>query len=152
MGSASLFVVKMALIPIQVRKKIVQIIGFKVFKSTGSASRFQHKNQFLNICTESRDIGQNVSNLAGLVWKAIFNTFWLISQDLVHIFENRFLRWNRESEPVDLNTMNLIILTIFFSYLYRGQSHFDYKKGSTSHWTSELIIMFLESGKNVEWE
>ena len=48
------------------------------------------------------------------------------------------------------NTMNPIIRTIFFSHLYRGQSHFDYKKGSTSHRTSELIFMFLEPGEHVE--
>ena len=30
-------------------------------------------------------------------------------------FQNRFLRCNRESEPVDLNTINPIIRTIFFS-------------------------------------
>ena len=28
------------------------------------------------ICTESRDIGQNVSNFAGLVWKANFGHFF----------------------------------------------------------------------------
>ena len=47
-----------------------------VFKLTSLDSRFQHKNQFLILCTESRDIGQNVSNFAGLVWKADFRHFF----------------------------------------------------------------------------
>ena len=49
-------------------KKIVRIMRFMVFKSTGSDSRFQSKNRFLNICTESRVTGQNVSKFAGLIW------------------------------------------------------------------------------------
>ena len=50
------------------------------------------------------------------VWfgRAILDTFLIISWDWVHIFQNRFLCWNRESEPVDLNTMNPIIQTTFF--------------------------------------
>ena len=54
-----------------------------------------------------------------MVWfgRPILDTFLVISLDSVHIFQNRFLRWNRESEPLDLNTMNLIIRTIFFSLL-----------------------------------
>ena len=51
-------------------------MGFMVFKSTGLGSRFQCKNRFWKICTESRDIGQNVSNFAGLVWKADFGHFF----------------------------------------------------------------------------
>ena len=43
-----------------------------VFKSTGLDSRFQRKKRFWKICTESRDIDQNVSNFAWLVWKADF--------------------------------------------------------------------------------
>ena len=34
----------------------------------------------------------------------IFGTFCLISRDLVHIFQNRFLRWNHGFKPVVLNT------------------------------------------------
>ena len=44
-------------------KKIVRIIGFMVFKTTGLDSRFQRKNRFWKMCTESRDIGQNVSKI-----------------------------------------------------------------------------------------
>ena len=41
---------------------------------------------------------------------AKLDTFWLISRDSVHISKNR------ESEPVNLNTINPIIRTIFFTY------------------------------------
>ena len=57
-------------------KKNVRIMGFMVFKSSGSDSRFQRKNRFWKICTESRDIGQNMSNFDGLVWKADFGHFF----------------------------------------------------------------------------
>ena len=53
-------------------KKNVRIIGFMVFKTIGSDWRFQRKNRFWKICTESRDIGQNMWNFAGLIWKADF--------------------------------------------------------------------------------
>ena len=59
---------------------------FMVFKLTGSASRFQRKKRFLNIFTEFRDIGQNVSNFAGLVWKADFGHFLADISGLVACF------------------------------------------------------------------
>ena len=40
--------------------------------------------------------------------------FLPISRDPVHIFQNRFLRWNRGFKPVVLNTINPIIGRIFF--------------------------------------
>ena len=51
-----------------------------------------------------------------VVWfgRSILDTFLIISWDSVHIFQNRFLCWNRESEPVNLNTMNPIIRPFFF--------------------------------------
>ena len=56
-----------------------------------------------------------------LVWfgRPILDTFLLISWDLVHILQNRFLCLNRESEPVDLNTMNPIIRKKFL-FTYKG--------------------------------
>ena len=51
-------------------------MGFMVSKSTGLDSRLQRKKLFWKICIESRDIGQNVSNFAGLVWKADFGHFF----------------------------------------------------------------------------
>ena len=51
-----------------------------------------------------------------LVWfgRPILDTFLVISWHSVLIFRNRFLRWNRESELVNLNTMNPMIGTTFF--------------------------------------
>ena len=43
-----------------------------------------------------------------------FGTFCLVSWDLVHTFQNRFLHWNRELKLVILSTMNLINGTFFF--------------------------------------
>ena len=51
-------------------------MGFMVFKLTGLDPRFQRKNRFWKICTESRDIGKNVSNFDGLVWNANFGQFF----------------------------------------------------------------------------
>ena len=44
-------------------KKIVPLMGFMVFKSTGLDSRFQRKNRFWKICTESQDITKKVSKI-----------------------------------------------------------------------------------------
>ena len=92
-----------------------------VFKSIGSISRFQRKNQFWKICPKI--LPKKCTKSAFQTKPAKFDTFWPISQDSVHIFQNRFLRWNREFEPVDLNTMNPIIWTIFFS-LIKGSEPF----------------------------
>ena len=62
-----------------------------------------------------------------LVWfgMPILDNFLVISWDLVHIFQNQFLRWNRESEPVNTK---IPIIRIFFLQSKRGQSHFQLKK------------------------
>ena len=57
---------------------------------------------------------------------AYFEMFWPISQDPLHIFQNRFLRWTRELKPVILSTINLINGTNFFSS-YKGG--FLYQRG-----------------------
>ena len=49
--------------PLKGEKKNVQIMGFMVFKSTGLDSRFQRKNWFWKICTESQDIIKKVSKI-----------------------------------------------------------------------------------------
>ena len=54
---------------------------------------------------------------------ANFGTFWPIFQDPVHIFQNQFLRWNRELKPVILSTMNPINGTNFF-LSYKGGCRF----------------------------
>ena len=43
-----------------------------------------------------------------------FWTFWPISQDSVHTFQNQFLHWNRGFKPVILSTINPINWTNFF--------------------------------------
>ena len=62
------------------------ILWFMVFKLTCSDSWFQQI-----ICTESRDISQNVSNFGGLVRKGVFLQFLVISLNFLHIFLNQFL-------------------------------------------------------------
>ena len=72
-----------------------------------------------------------------------------ISLDSVHIFQNRFLRWNRESKPVDLNTMNPIIWANFFSPLKGSEPNFGGNSGGLRklrfgwNFFCELIILFL---------
>ena len=78
-----------------------------------------------------------------------FDTFWLLSRDSVHIFQIRFLRWNRESKPVDLNTMNPIIWTIFFSPFKGSEPNFRGNSGGLRklrfgwNFFCELMILFL---------
>ena len=104
-------------------KKIVRIIGFMVFKMTGSDSRFQRKNRFWKICTESRDIGQNVSNFAGLVWKAVFGHVFADISGLGAYFSKPIFAlkpWVRAGrfeyhEPYNLNN---------FFFTYKGVRHF----------------------------
>ena len=65
------------------------------------------------ICTESQDITKKSSkiclpNQTGKIWHILAGI-----SGLGYTFQNQFLRWNRESKPVDLNTMNPII-GIFF--------------------------------------
>ena len=56
---------------------------------------------------------------------AKFDTFWPLSLASMHIFQNRFLRWNHEYEPVDLNTMNPIIQRFFFLTYIGGWAIFN---------------------------
>ena len=76
-----------------------------------------------------------------VVWfgRPIFDTFLLISSDSLHTFQNRFLRWNRESELVNLNTMNPIIQTIFFS-LIKGSEPFCRRWERCSHKSEKFEI------------
>ena len=87
-----------------------------VLKSTGLSSRFQHKNRFWKICTGSWDIGKNIQNYAGLVWRPDFWHVLLNISGPGAYFSNRFLRWNRELKPVNLSTINPKNKTIYFRY------------------------------------
>ena len=128
--------------PFRSEKKIVRIIGFK---STGFYSRFQRKNQFWKRCTESRDIGQNVSNFAVLVWKANFEHFFGNILGLSAYFSKPiFLLWNRESESLNLNTMTPIIRTCLFSLL-KGSEPFCWPlphRKMTQIWLFESRSLF----------
>ena len=86
-----------------------------VFKSTGSISRFQCKNRFWKICTESRDIGQNVSNFTGLVWKADFGQFFGIILGLVAYFSKPIFALKPWDWASRFEYINPIIRMIFFS-------------------------------------
>ena len=77
------------------RKKFVRIIGFMVFKSIGSDSQLQRKNWFRKICNESWDIGQNLSNFAGLVWKADFRQSFCNILELSPYFLKLWVRAGR---------------------------------------------------------
>ena len=63
----------------------------------------------------SRDISQNVSNFAGLVWKADFVHFFGIILGLGAYFLKPIFAFEYH-EPYNPNN--------FFSHLYRGQSQF----------------------------
>ena len=78
----------------------------------------------LTVSTQKSVLKNICQNLGRQTKPAYFETFWPISQDSVHIFQNRFFRWNREAESVSLNTINPIIRTIFL-HLERGQRHFE---------------------------
>ena len=93
---------------------------FMIFKLPNLDSRFQRKNLVLKICTESQDIGQSVSNFAGLVWKADFGQFF--GNILLHIFQKKILHLNSEFEPLNLNNESHNPNNCF--HLQRGQSHF----------------------------
>ena len=67
----------------------------------------------------------------------------------MHIFQNRFLRWNRESEPVNLNTMNPIIRTIFF-FTYKGaRCQFKLKRGQGRWHPIIKKFIFLKSTQKI---
>ena len=63
-----------------------------------------------------------------MVWfsKSNFDTFWLLYQVPMHIFQNRILRWNHELKLVVLSTINLINGTNIF-YLWMGLMQFQTK-------------------------
>ena len=77
--------------PLYKWKKIDQIIGFMVFKSTSSYSRSQRKNRFWKICTESQDITKKVSkiglpNQTSKIWHILANILGLGAYFLKPIF------------------------------------------------------------------
>ena len=93
--------------PFIMEKKIFLIIWFMVFISISSDLRFQ--KGFWKICTESQDIGQNVSSFAGLIWKAYFLHFFDNILELGEYFSKPIFALKQWVQTVDLNTMNNIM-------------------------------------------
>ena len=106
LGSASSGPDKMALTPLWVKKKMFGLWGSWYSNRPARTHGFNAKIGFEKYATSPEISAKKCQIL--LVWfgRPILDTFWPISRDSLHIFQNRFLRWNRESEPVDLNTMN----------------------------------------------
>ena len=78
--------------------------------------------------------------------------FWLISRDSVRIFQNRFLRWNRELKPVVLSTMNPINGTNkFLSYkgscriLKRKSTQLKFRK---FYFSQLILVLYINYHNN----
>ena len=93
-------------------------MGLMVFKLTGLDSRFQCKNWFSKICTEFRDIGQNVSNFSGLVWKTSFGQVFGNILGLGTYFSNQFLRAGQFEYHVPIYKWVRSILHYFFQIFF----------------------------------
>ena len=69
-------------------------------------------------------------------------TFWPIFQYLGRIFQNQFLRLNRDSKPVVLNTMNPIIKTNFFSLIKGSEILLKLRVPKRSHLKNDKSKVF----------
>ena len=85
-------------------------------------------------------------------WFGLEGNFLVISWDSVHIFQNQFLRWNRESEPVDLNTMNPIIRTNFFSRIKGSDIFLKLRAPKLNPLKNEKKLNFSYSIHRKAWE
>ena len=99
---------------IRLKKKLFRLWGSWYSNRPARTHGFNAKIGFEKYVTSPEILAKKCPKSAFQTKPAKFGTYWPISRDSLHIFQNRFLRWNRESEPVDLNTMNLIIRTFFF--------------------------------------
>ena len=143
------FLQSLALTPLKVRKKLFRLWGSWYSNRPTWTHGFSAKIIFEKYAT-SPEISSKMCPIL-LVWfgRPILDTFLVISWDSVHIFQNRFLCWNRESKSVDLNTMNPIIETIFFSPLKGSEPSFRGNWGGLRklrfgwNFFCKLIILFL---------
>ena len=94
-------------------------IRFMAFKMNG----FNGKIGFKKYGTGPEILAKTSKIMQVWFGDLIFGTFCLISWDPVHIFKNRFLRWNPGFKPVVLSTINPIIRRIFFR-TYKGALEF----------------------------
>ena len=106
-------------------KKIVRIIGFMVFKTTSSISRFQCKNRIWKICTESQDISKKLSkigfpNQTSKIWHILADISGLGAYFSKPIFALKPWDWAGRfeyHEPYNPND--------FFFSLIKGQRNFE---------------------------
>ena len=80
---------------------------------------FYEKIGFEKYASDPEILVKMYQNLTRQTKPSNFDTFWPISRDRKHIFQNRFLRWNREIKPVVLSIMKPINKKTFFSP-YKG--------------------------------
>ena len=108
----------MALTPLSVKKKLFRLYGSWYSNCPARTHGFNAKIRFKKYAPSPELFTKKCPTLAFQTKPAKFDIFLLISQDSVHIFQNRFLHcWNRWFKPVVLSTMNPINWTkIFLSY------------------------------------
>ena len=131
--------------PLYKWKKNVEIIGFMVFKSTGSISPFQRKNRFWKICTESWDITKKVSeiglpNQTSKIWRILADISGLDAYFWKPIFVLKpWVRAGRFEYHQPYNPNN-------FFFTYKGvRSQFKLKRGQ-GRWHPILKnFIFLKS-------
>ena len=134
--------------PLLSPKKILWIIRFMVLKTTGLNQGFQCNNRFEKYAPGPEILAKTSKFKHVWFGDLDFGPFWLISWDLVHIFQIWLLRKNSELKPVVLNTMNLIIQMIFFS-LIKGPEKFCFcklAKGSLQKKKPEIYWSFTNTG------
>ena len=130
-------------------KKLFRLWGSWYSNRPAWTHDFNAKIGFEKYAPSPKISSKKCPKLAFQTKPAKFDTFWPISRDSVHIFQNRFLHWNRELKPVDLNTMNPIIWTIFFSPFKGSEPNFRGNSGGLRklrfgwNFFCELIILFL---------
>ena len=117
------FGLQICLDPLIRQKKNVLFMGFMVLKMTGLSSLFQCKNRLEKYLLSPKILAKMTQNIKFWFGDLNLGTFWPISQDQMHIFQNRFLRWNRELKPVVLSTMKPINETKNFLPYKRVQAN-----------------------------
>ena len=111
--------------PLKAKKKLFRLWGLWYSNRPAWTHSFNAKIGFEKYAPSPKILPKNCLKSAFQTKPAKLDTFWPISQASLHIYQNRFLRWNREFEPVDLNTINPIIRTIFFSLIKGSEANLN---------------------------
>ena len=90
------------------KKFLFRLWGLWYSKWPAWAHGFNAKIGFEKYASGPEIFTKMCTNLGCQTKPSYFETFWPISRDSVRIFQNRFLRWNRELKPVILSTMKPI--------------------------------------------